>query len=272
MTKFLSFLHHAAMILLVCILFTPAASAQSDAWLEELLKESQKQQQQRSQQSSNQGYQPPTREQGNQQTTNRMLDLLNEALKTPEGETEQQRRQRVYDYGTQQEKKFQQQRARNEDYYQARNKRIMQGPTSIDHGTAADYDDYAQKRRARLNRENPDAKPAGFGEGYAGGFEKTPAAQNSGITVNRSRRRSLSDLEAGVVIDVEDDPAPPPPVERHYCKCKNGDTLDFSGFMCIQYDRKGVSVDKYPSGNYPYTSQCTSDFKSTAEPGTDFTQ
>ena len=216
--------------------------------------------------------QPMTREQAQQHTTNNLLRTLSEVSKRPEGETRYERNQRLSNLTNQMRNENAAISQRQNEYNQARMRRLMGGSSttarpSIDHGGTADYSDYARKRAARLNKPDPtldipvrgttstypDAKPAGFGEGYAGGYKRSDTTlEPSGIITNSSRRARRRDLEAGPVIIVKDDPPQQRAKETKYCKCRGSDHTDMTGIMCLNLKTN----NSYQSGYYPWTSQC----------------
>ena len=228
-----------------------------------------------------------TKQEAQQHTTNKLLRALSEASKKPAGETKDQRRQRLNNLTKEMQIEDAAISQQQIDYNQANMERLLgesanQGysgggtaPSSNSGGGTAPSSDYEQRRAARLNggnpttsTTNPNAKPAGFGAGYAGGYKETPPVATaydqklSGITTNESRKsRSLDDITAGdLVIIMKDEPAKPtkPAKPTEYCKCKGDDWVDLAGIMCFERvqgneEAKGY---QYQSGYYPMTSKC----------------
>ena len=216
-----------------------------------------------------------TKQQAEQYTTNKLLRALSEASKKPPGETKYQRRQRLDNLTKEMQIEDAAISQQQIDYNQASMRQFLGDGVnqSYSGGGTAPSSDYERRRAARLNggnattsAANPNAKPAGFGAGYAGGYKEAPPAALpndqplSGITTNaeRARRSGLGDITAGDVIIVRDDQPATPLVEKEYCKCKGSDHTDITATTCINL----TTDEQYLSGYYPMTSQCFRSFKS----------
>lgn len=96
-------------------------------------------------------------------------------------------------------------------------------------------------------------KPAGFGDGYAGGFDYP----GSGVTTNRSRMENDDALRAGNVMQVQPPVVAQQPQQRApRCGCAPGDRDNY-GIGCRHWDYNTGAVNDYPYGDYgPWTPQC----------------
>jgi len=210
-----------------------------------------------------QPYEPLTPEQAQQYTTDKLLRTLSEATRQPEAETPYQRQQRLDDLLTNMRDEDAAISQRENDYYSERTKRLMGEGVQIDHGEAPDFDDVAHDEQGPgldipvrgTTRTNPDAKPAGFCEGCAGGFEQMPTSGAQGQTVDGAKRGRRQATRAGDVEQVNTPTSQPKPKQK-YCACKSGDQLEFTGIMCMD-TADGFSY--YEKGFYPISGTCVAE-------------
>lgn len=211
---------------------------------------------------------PLTREQAEQRTTDNLLRALTEASRQPEGETDYQRQKRLQDLTNDLRDESAAISQQENEYHRARMDRLYGPNGRTDHGGTVEYDEYVQDRTDHstqpaanmeipirgTNRAHPDAKPAGFGEGYAGGFEPSQPTSAPKATgpAKRGRRQAR---RAGEVQQVDTQTSKPKP-KKKYCACKPGDQLDFSGIMCMDA-ANGFSY--YEKGHFPVSGYCASE-------------
>jgi len=220
-----------------------------------------------------QTYQPMTPAQSQQYTTDKLLRALSEASRRPQGETDYQRQQRLNNLTNEMRNQDAAISRQQTDYYNARTKRLLGGSPGGSQGNsgrtytldelAAPNNTYAQQREQRLNRQGntassaqtSNAKPAGFGEGYAGGFKQP---KPSGLSVNQSRSSGtapdwgddIDDLSAKdeQLKDVEDGNT------EYICACPAG-YYEYYGYTCFSYD----GADEIPTGQFPQAERCNKD-------------